>query len=108
MDEGLNCDSADGAGAQGVVDVAVALVAAAEGLRPGVARNAGVLLARPVPRALELVLAVGEQQGLFLAVGQLAADLLDAGGGEVRLTELSDAELLRLVRLDLESASIHG
>ena len=39
---------------------------------------------------------------------QLAADLLDAGGGEVRLTELSDAELLRLVSLDLESASIRA
>ncbi|MFM8767146.1 MAG: DEAD/DEAH box helicase, partial [Rubrivivax sp.] len=39
---------------------------------------------------------------------QLAADLLDAGGGEVRLTELSDAELLRLVRLDLNSATSQG
>ena len=39
---------------------------------------------------------------------RLAADLLDAGGGEVRLTELSDAELLRLVSLDLKSASIQG
>jgi superfamily II DNA or RNA helicase len=39
---------------------------------------------------------------------QLAADLLDAGGGEIRLTELSDAELLRLVSLDLNSASIQG
>jgi non-specific serine/threonine protein kinase len=39
---------------------------------------------------------------------RLAADLLDAGGGEVRLTELSDAELLRLVSLDLASASIQG
>ncbi len=39
---------------------------------------------------------------------RLAAELLDAGGGEVRLTELSDAELLRLVSLDLESASIRG
>ena len=36
---------------------------------------------------------------------RLAADLLDAGGGEVRLTELSDAELLRLVSLDLKSAT---
>ena len=36
---------------------------------------------------------------------RLAADLLDAGGGEVKLTELSDAELLRLVSLDLRSAS---
>ncbi|MDH4391073.1 MAG: DEAD/DEAH box helicase [Aquabacterium sp.] len=39
---------------------------------------------------------------------RLAADLLDAGGGEVKLTELSDAELLRLVSLDLASASIQG
>ena len=39
---------------------------------------------------------------------QLAADLLDAGGGEVRLTELSDAELLRLVSLDLNSATSEG
>lgn len=39
---------------------------------------------------------------------QLAADLLDAGGGEVRLTELSDAELLRLVSLDLKSATSEG
>jgi non-specific serine/threonine protein kinase len=36
---------------------------------------------------------------------QLAADLLDAAGPEVRLTELSDAELLRLVRLDLTTAT---
>ena len=39
---------------------------------------------------------------------RLAADLLDAGGGEVRLTELSDAELLRLVSLDLKSATSEG
>ncbi len=39
---------------------------------------------------------------------QLATDLLDAGGGEVKLTELSNAELLRLVSLDLTSASIQG
>ena len=39
---------------------------------------------------------------------QLAADLLDAGGGEIKLTELNDAELLRLVSLDLTSASIQG
>jgi non-specific serine/threonine protein kinase len=37
--------------------------------------------------------------------GQLAADLLDAAGAELRLTELSDAELLRLVRLDLTTAT---
>ena len=36
---------------------------------------------------------------------RLAADLLDAGGGEVKLTELSDTELLRLVSLDLNSAT---
>jgi len=36
---------------------------------------------------------------------QLAADLLDGGGGEVKLTEMSDAELLRLVSLDLNSAA---
>jgi non-specific serine/threonine protein kinase len=36
---------------------------------------------------------------------QLAADLLDAAGAELRLTELSDAELLRLVRLDLTTAT---
>ena len=36
---------------------------------------------------------------------QLAADLLDGGGGELKLTELSDAQLLRLVRLDLQSAT---
>ena len=39
---------------------------------------------------------------------RLAADLLDAGGGEVRLTELSDADLLRLVSLDLKSATSEG
>jgi non-specific serine/threonine protein kinase len=39
---------------------------------------------------------------------QLATDLLDAGGGEVKLTELSDAELLRLVSLDLKSATSEG
>jgi superfamily II DNA or RNA helicase len=36
---------------------------------------------------------------------RLAADLLDAGGGEVKLTELDDAALLRLVSLDLNSAT---
>ena len=36
---------------------------------------------------------------------QLAADLLDAAGAELRLTELSDAELLNLVRLDLTTAT---
>jgi len=36
---------------------------------------------------------------------QLAADLLDSVGAEVRLTELSDAELLRLVSLDLATAT---
>ncbi len=36
---------------------------------------------------------------------QLAADLLDAAEAEVRLTELSDAELLNLVRLDLSTAA---
>ena len=39
---------------------------------------------------------------------RLAADLLDAGGGEVKLTELNDAELLRLVSLDLQSAINEG
>ena len=39
---------------------------------------------------------------------QLAAELLDAAGGEVRLTELSDAELLQLVRLDLNTATSEG
>ena len=39
---------------------------------------------------------------------QLAADLLDGGGGEVKLTEMSDAELLRLVSLDLNSAATEG
>jgi non-specific serine/threonine protein kinase len=39
---------------------------------------------------------------------RLAADLLDAGGGEVRLTELSDAELLRIVSLDLNAACSEG
>jgi non-specific serine/threonine protein kinase len=40
---------------------------------------------------------------------QLAADLLDSsGGGEIRLTEMSDAELMRLVALDLGSASMDG
>ncbi len=39
---------------------------------------------------------------------QLAADLLDAGGGEVKLTELSDSELLRLVSLDLNAATAEG
>ena len=38
---------------------------------------------------------------------QLAADLLEGGGsGEIRLTEMSDAELMRLVALDLHSASM--
>jgi non-specific serine/threonine protein kinase len=36
---------------------------------------------------------------------QLAADLLDAAEAEVRLTELSDTELLNLVRLDLSTAA---
>ncbi len=39
---------------------------------------------------------------------QLAADLLDGGGGEVRLTEMSDAELLRMVSLDMNSAVTEG
>ena len=39
---------------------------------------------------------------------RLAADLLDAGGGEVKLTELDDAALLRLVSLDLNSATSEG
>jgi len=39
---------------------------------------------------------------------RLAADLLDSGGGEVRLTELDDAALLRLVSLDLNSATSEG
>ncbi len=39
---------------------------------------------------------------------QLAADLLDGGGGEIRLTEMSDAELMRLVALDLSSASMEA
>ena len=39
---------------------------------------------------------------------RLAADLLDGGGGEVKLTELSDSELLRLVSLDLNSAITEG
>jgi hypothetical protein len=39
---------------------------------------------------------------------RLAADLLDGAGSEVKLTELSDAELLRLVRLDLKSATSEG
>ncbi|HAT12110.1 MAG TPA: ATP-dependent helicase [Planctomycetes bacterium] len=39
---------------------------------------------------------------------RLAADLLDTGGGEVKLTELDDAELLRLVSLDLNSATSEG
>jgi hypothetical protein len=39
---------------------------------------------------------------------RLAADLLDGAGGEVKLTELSDAELLRLVSLDLTSATSEG
>jgi len=38
---------------------------------------------------------------------QLARDLVEAGG-EVRLTELDDAELLRLVSLDLRSAAADG
>ncbi len=41
---------------------------------------------------------------------QVAADLLDGdgGSGEVKLTEMSDAELLRLVSLDLNSATTEG
>jgi non-specific serine/threonine protein kinase len=35
---------------------------------------------------------------------QLAGDFLEGGGGEVLLTEMKDAELLRLVRLDLNAA----
>ena len=39
---------------------------------------------------------------------QLAADLLDGSGDEIRLTEMSDAELMRLVALDLSSASMEA
>ena len=39
---------------------------------------------------------------------QLAADLLDGGDGQIRLTEMSDSELLRLVSLDLTSATSEG
>jgi non-specific serine/threonine protein kinase len=41
---------------------------------------------------------------------QLAADLLEGSGsgGEIRLTEMSDAELMRLVALDLGSASMEA
>ena len=39
---------------------------------------------------------------------QLAADLLDGSGGEIRLTEMSDADLMRLVALDLSSASMEA
>jgi SNF2 family DNA or RNA helicase len=41
---------------------------------------------------------------------QLAEDLLDGSGsgGEIRLTEMSDAELMRLVALDLSSASMEA
>jgi non-specific serine/threonine protein kinase len=35
---------------------------------------------------------------------QLAGDFLEGGGGEVLLTEMKDAELLRLVALDLNAA----
>ena len=35
---------------------------------------------------------------------QLAGDFLEGGGGEVLLTEMEDAELLRLVALDLNAA----
>ena len=35
---------------------------------------------------------------------QLAGDFLEGGGGEVLLTEMKDAELLRLVALDLKTA----
>jgi non-specific serine/threonine protein kinase len=35
---------------------------------------------------------------------QLAGDFLGGGGGEVLLTEMRDAELLRLVALDLNAA----
>jgi non-specific serine/threonine protein kinase len=36
---------------------------------------------------------------------QVAADILGEAGAELRLTELSDAELIRLVRLDLATAT---
>ncbi len=39
---------------------------------------------------------------------RLAADLLDSDGGEVKLTELSDAELLRMVSLDMNTAITEG
>ncbi|MFM2121558.1 MAG: hypothetical protein RL722_3026 [Pseudomonadota bacterium] len=39
---------------------------------------------------------------------RLAADLLDGGGDEIRLTELSDADLLRLVRLDIHATVNEG
>ena len=42
---------------------------------------------------------------MISAKEQLAADLLDAGGGEVKLTELDDRALLQLVSLDLNSAT---
>ena len=38
---------------------------------------------------------------------RMAEDLL-AGGGEINLTELADAELMALVRLDLSAATQEG
>jgi len=38
----------------------------------------------------------------------LSEQLLDGGGAELRLTELSDADLMALVRLDLKSALMDG
>jgi hypothetical protein len=39
---------------------------------------------------------------------QLAGAFLEGGGGEVNLTEMNDAELLRLVSIDLNAALKEG
>src|SRR3990167_744875 len=83
MDDGSNDYSADGAGPELVVLVAVVLVAVTEILVPGVALVAGVLVARPVPVFFERLGRGGEKQGLFLARGQLAALFLGPGNGLV-------------------------
>jgi hypothetical protein len=39
---------------------------------------------------------------------QMTQDLFGEGGGEINLTEMSDQELLALVRLDLDAAMKEG
>src|SRR3990167_2478568 len=76
MDEGLNRNSADGAGAElrGLDDDALASVA--ETLVPGGARVAGVLFAGPVRSVREMLPGVDALKPKFAQVRQLAGLLL--------------------------------